>query len=121
MCKIIDTIMDPVYSVFIANKKSLEDREKREVMENLLTDVNEVISSRNLISLLFNVPDEKDLAKIIEYLTSNGFDPTVSPLAKGGAAIHIILDRSQVKFLKPAIRAMGAKRIATEPVISFGD
>ncbi|MEM2022399.1 MAG: ATP phosphoribosyltransferase, partial [Archaeoglobaceae archaeon] len=96
MCKIIDTIMDPVYSVFIANKKSLEDREKREVMENLLTDVNEVISSRNLISLLFNVPDEKDLAKIIEYLTSNGFDPTVSPLAKGGAAIHIILDRSQV-------------------------
>ncbi len=121
MCKIIDTIMDPVYSVFIANKRSLEDREKREVMENLLTDVNEVISSRNLISLLFNVPDEKDLARIIEYLTSNGFDPTVSPLAKGGAAIHIILDRSQVKFLKPVIRAMGAKRIATEPVISFGD
>ncbi len=120
-CRIIDVVMDPVYSVFIASREAMENPEKREVMENLVTDVREVIESRNLVSLLFNVPDEEDLRRIIDFLTREGFDPTVSPLAKGGAAIHIILDRSRVKFLKPVLRSMGAKRIATSPVITFGD
>ncbi len=121
MCRIIDTIMDRVYSVFIASRESLKDRKKKEMMENLITDLREVIESRNLVSLLFNVPEEEDLRKIIEFLTSQGFDPTVSPLAKGGAAIHIILEKTDVKFLKPIIRSMGGKRIATAPVITFGD
>ncbi|OYT35512.1 ATP phosphoribosyltransferase [Archaeoglobales archaeon ex4484_92] len=120
-CRIIDVVMDSVYSVFIANKKSLRERTKKEVMLNLLTDLREVIESRNLVSLFFNVPVEDDLRRIISYLTSEGFDPTVSPLAKGGAAIHIILEKTKVKFLKPIIRNMGAKRIATAPVITFGD
>lgn len=120
-CKIIDVLKDPIYSVFIANKDSLLDKEKREVMKNLVTDISEVLESRNLVSLFFNVPSEEDLRRIIDYLTSKGFDPTVSPLAKGAAAIHIIVDRSQVKFLKPVLRDMGAKRIATAPVITFGD
>ncbi len=120
-CRIIDVVMDPVYSVFIASREAMESPEKREVMENLVTDVREVIESRNLVSLLFNVPDEEDLRRIIDFLTREGFDPTVSPLAKGGAAIHIILDWSRVKFLKPVLRSMGAKRIATSPVITFGD
>ncbi|MCS7121733.1 MAG: ATP phosphoribosyltransferase [Archaeoglobaceae archaeon] len=120
-CKIIDVVRDPVYSVFIANKRSLLDREKKETMENLIIDVDEVIKSKNLVSLFFNVPKEEDLKRIIDYLTAKGFDPTVSPLAKGAAAIHIILDKAQVKFLKPVLRNMGAKRIATSPVITFGD
>ncbi len=120
-CRIIDVIKDPVYSVFIANKDSYNDSRKRKVMENLITDLKEVIESRNLVSLLFNVPDENDLKRIIEFLTKEGFDPTVSPLAKGGAAIHIILERTRVKFLKPILRELGAKRIATAPVITFGD
>ncbi|MET1123853.1 MAG: ATP phosphoribosyltransferase [Archaeoglobaceae archaeon] len=120
-CRIIDVVMEPVYSAFIANKESLRDREKREVMENVVTDIREVIESKNLVSLFFNVPNEEDLRRIIEYLTAKGFDPTVSPLAKGGAAIHIILDKAEVKFLKPVVRAMGAKRIATAPVITFGE
>ncbi len=120
-CRIIDVVMDPVYSVFIANKNTLRDAAKREVMVNLVTDLREVIESRNLVSLFFNVPSEDDLKRIIDYLTAEGFDPTVSPLAKGGAAIHIILEKTRVKFLKPVIRNMGAKRIATSPVITFGD
>jgi ATP phosphoribosyltransferase len=121
MCRIIDTIMDKVYSVFIASREAMENSGKRETMENLVTDLREVIESRNLVSLLFNVPEEEDLKKIIDFLTSQGFDPTVSPLAKGGAAIHIILEKTRVKFLKPIIRSMGGKRIATAPVITFGD
>ncbi len=119
-CRIIDILME-VHSVFIANKNSLQDREKREVLENLLTDIKEVINSRNLVSLYFNVPREQDLRKIVDYLTNEGFDPTISPLAKGAAAVHIVVDRARVKFLKPALRAMGAKRIGTSPVITFGD
>jgi len=121
MCRIIDVVMEKVHSVFIVNKDSIKDGEKKEVMENLVTDLREVIESRNLVSFYFNVPDENDLKKIIGYLTDKGFDPTISPLAKGGAAVHIIIDRSQVKFLKPIVRSMGAKRIATSPVITFGD
>jgi ATP phosphoribosyltransferase len=121
MCRIIDVVMEKVHSVFIVNRDSIKEEEKRRVMENLVTDLREVIESRNLVSLYFNVPDEDDLKRIIGYLTDRGFDPTISPLAKGGAAVHIIIDRSQVKFLKPIMRDMGAKRIATSPVITFGD
>ncbi len=121
MCRIIDIVKDPVYSVFIANKKSIEDKDKRELMENIIIDLKEVIESKNLVSLFFNVPSDEDLKRMIDYLTAEGFDPTVSPLAKGGAAIHIVLEKSKVKFLKPVIRSMGAKRIATAPIITFGD
>jgi len=121
MCRIIDTVMEKVHSVFIVNKDSIKDEEKRRIMENLVTDLREVIESRNLVSLYFNVPDDDDLKRILDYLTDRGFDPTISPLAKGGAAVHIIIDRSEVKFLKPIMREMGAKRIATSPVITFGD
>lgn len=121
MCRIIDLVMEKVHSVFIVNRDSIQNRKKREIMENLVTDLREVIESRNLVSLYFNVPDENDLKKILNYLTDRGFDPTISPLAKGGAAVHIVIDRSQVKFLKPIVRNMGAKRIATSPVITFGD
>ncbi len=120
-CRIIDVVKDPVYSVFIANKGSFEDSEKRRIMENLVTDVREVLESKNLVSLFFNVPNEEDVPKITAFLTAEGFDPTVSKLAKGGVAMHIILDRAKVKFLKPKLRELGAKRIATAPVISFGD
>ncbi len=120
-CKIIDIVKDPVYSVFIANKKSYEDPEKRKLMDNLITDLKEVLDSRNLVSLMFNVPEEDRIQPILDFLTKEGFDPTVSKLAKGGVAIHIILDKARVKFLKPKLREMGAKRVATAPVITFGD
>ncbi len=119
-CKIIDVLKE-VHSVFIANSQSLENEEKREVLENLVTDIKEVINSKNLVSLYFNVPEEENLKKIVKYLTNEGFDPTISPLAKGAAAVHIIVDKSKVKFLKPILRNMGAKRIGTSPVITFGD
>lgn len=119
-CRVID-VLKVVHSVFIANNQSLENKEKREVLENLLTDIKEVISSRNLVSLYFNVPERENLRRIVEYLTNQGFDPTISPLAKGAAAVHIIVDKSRVKFLKPILRNMGAKRIGTSPVITFGD
>jgi ATP phosphoribosyltransferase len=70
---------------------------------------------------MFNVPDEMDIPNIIDFLTREGFDPTVSKLAKGGVAIHIILDKARVKFLKPKIRELGGKRIAIAPLIAFGD
>ena len=120
-CRIIDVVKDPVYSVFIANKRSFENPEKRKIMENLVTDVKEVLESKNLVSLFFNVPNEEDIQPIIDFLTKEGFDPTVSKLAKGGVAIHIILDKAMVKFLKPKLRELGARRIATAPVITFGD
>ncbi len=120
-CRIIDVVKDPVYSVFIANKRSFENPEKRKIMENLVTDMKEVLESKNLVSLFFNVPNEEDIQPIIDFLTKEGFDPTVSKLAKGGVAIHIILDKAMVKFLKPKLRELGARRIATAPVITFGD
>lgn len=120
-CRIIDVVKDPVYSVFIANRRSFENPEKRKIMENLVTDVKEVLESKNLVSLFFNVPNEEDIQPIIDFLTKEGFDPTVSKLAKGGVAIHIILDKAMVKFLKPKLRELGARRIATAPVITFGD
>ena len=120
-CRIIDVVMKEVHSVFIANSESFKNQKKRKLMENLITDLKEVLDSRNLVSLYFNVPDENAIPKLLEFLTAEGFDPTVSKLAKSGVAMHIILDKSKVKFLKPILRELGAKRIATSPVITFGD
>lgn len=120
-CRIIEVLRDRVESVLIANKESLKEKEKKEVLENLLRDIKEVIESRNLVSLYFNVPERKNLERIIQYLTSEGFDPTISPLARGAAAVHIIVDKAKVKFLKPVLRNMGARRIGTSPVITFGE
>ncbi len=120
-CRIIDVFKDPVHSVFIASRESYGDAKKKRLMDNLITDVREVLASKNLISLLFNVPKEEDIQPVVDFLTKEGFDPTVSRLAKGGVAMHIIIDRAKVKFLKPVLRDMGAKRIATAPVITFGD
>ena len=120
-CRIIDVFKDPVYSVFIANRESYSDPEKKKLMDNLITDVREVLSSRELVSLLFNVPNEEDIQPIKEFLVREGFNPTISTLAGGGVAMHIILDRARVKFLKPRLRELGARRIATAPVITFGD
>jgi len=41
-------------------------------MNNLITDVKEVLSSRNLVSLLFNVPNEEDIPAIKEFLVKEG-------------------------------------------------
>jgi len=120
-CRIIDVFKDPVHSVFIANRESYGDAKKRRLMDNLVTDVREVLASKDLISLLFNVPEDEDVQPVIDFLTKEGFDPTVSKLAKGGVAMHIIIDRAKVKFLKPVLRDLGAKRIATAPVITFGE
>ncbi len=119
--RIIDVLNREVQSIFIASRESLKNERKRRVMENLVTDVKEVLESQNFVSLVFNVPEEEDVQRIKDYLTKMGFDPTISTLSKGGVAMHIILDRSQVKFLKPTLRKLGAKRLATSPIITFGD
>ncbi len=119
--RIIDVIKREVYSVFIASRESMKDERKRQIMENLITDIKEVLNSRDYVSLVFNVPEEQNISGILKFLTERGFDPTVSQLSQGGVAMHVILDRSQVKFLKPNLRSLGARRIATSPVITFGD
>jgi len=118
-CLIIDTVMDKIHSVFIANKKSYEN--KKTIMDNLIIDVKEVLNSQNLVSLIFNVPEEDKVQSTLDFLSREGFNPTVSNLAGGGVAIHIILNREGVKFLKPKLRNMGAKRIGTSSIITFGD
>ena len=119
--RIIDVINREVHSLFIANRESMKDRRKRQIMENLITDIKEVLTSRDYVSLVFNVPNEEDIQPILKFLTEKGFDPTVSQLSQGGVAMHVILDRSQVKFLKPNLRDLGARRIATSPIITFGE
>jgi ATP phosphoribosyltransferase len=118
-CVIIDTLMDSIHSVFIANTKSYE--KKKSIIDNLIIDLREVLNSQNLVSLIFNIPEEEKIEPMIDFLTKEGFNPTVSKLAGGGVAIHIILNRERVKFLKPRLRELGARRIGTQPIITFGD
>lgn len=118
-CLIIDTLMDSIHSVFIANSNSYE--RKKSIIDNLITDLKEVLNSQNLVSLVFNVPEQEKIKPMLDFLAREGFNPTVSNLAGGGVAIHIILNRDRVKFLKPKIRELGAKRIGTQSIITFGD
>ncbi len=118
-CRVIDNVMDGIKSVFIANANSYE--KKKPIIENLMTDLREVLNSQDLVSMVLNVPQKDKIDPVLNFLGQEGFNPTVSQLAGGGVAVHIILNREKVKFLKPKLRELGARRVASSPIITFGD
>ena len=107
--KIMDEIM--ISSTrFICNKKALQDKWKREKIEQLKMLFTAVLNAKERVMLEMNVPPERleSLVKIIPCMRS----PTVSPLFAGqGYAVKVAVKKQETLKLIPLLKKMGATDI----------
>lgn len=95
---------------FISNKKALQDKWKREKIEELKMLFTAVLNAKERVMLEMNVPPEKleSLVKIIPCMRA----PTVSPLYAGqGYAVKVAVKKLETLKLIPLLKKMGATDI----------
>jgi len=107
--KVIAKIMDSS-TRFIANRKALHDKWKREKIEELKMLFTAVLNARERVMLEMNVPSDK-LKKVIRILPCMQA-PTVSTLYKDmGYAVKVAVRREKIVKLIPLLKKMGATDI----------
>jgi ATP phosphoribosyltransferase len=112
--RIIETLMETC-TIVIANKKSWDDQEKRNKLENLKMLLLGTLDAENYVGLKCNV-QEKDLESVIKVLPAL-HNPTISHLyEKGWFAVETILPFYQTKQIIPALKRAGASGIVEYPV-----
>ncbi len=112
--RIVDTIISST-TRFIANKKALENPEKREKIENISMLLNAAIEARNKVGLKLNVK-KADLPSILNILPAEK-SPTISELADSQyVAIEVIIDDAIERSLVPALIRAGGSGLFTYPL-----
>lgn len=100
---------------FIANTKSWKNSWKRKKMENLYLLLQGALNAEGMVGLKMNL-EEKNLAKIMQFLPSLK-RPTVSRLTlPGWIAIEVILEEKEVKRIIPKLKEVGAEGIIEYPL-----
>lgn len=120
-CGIIDVLLPEVHSLFIVNNDSILDPDKSETIKSLANDIRDSLNARSLASLRFNVYDDKNAEEIKDYLSANSYYPTISSLMPEGTAMHLVLEKNEMKFVKLKLRRMGAERITVSDITSFSE
>ena len=95
---------------FIANKKALEDPQKKEKIFEMKMLFQAVLDARERVILEMNVPKEKleEIVKILPCMRS----PTVAPLyGEQGYAVKVAVKRAEVRKLIPLLKKLGATDI----------
>lgn len=106
---VLKTVMDSS-TVFIANKAALENKWKREKIEEMKMLFQAVLDARDRVMLEMNVPPDK-FEKIIKVLPCMRA-PTVAPLyGNQGYAVKIAVKKHEVVKLIPLIKKYGATDI----------
>ena len=112
--RIIDTVIESTTRL-IANKKSWQDKFKREKIENISILLNAAIEARNKVGLKLNVK-KKDLDRVLKILPAEK-SPTISGLADSDyVALEVIIDDKIERSLVPALKRAGASGIITYPL-----
>jgi ATP phosphoribosyltransferase len=100
---------------FIANKKSWQDKAKREKIENIAILLNAAIDARTKVGLKLNVK-KGDLQSVLKLLPAEK-SPTISSLADSEyIAVEVIIDDEIERQLVPALKRAGASGIITYPI-----
>lgn len=100
---------------FIANKKSWNDKTKREKIENIVMMLQGAIQAEGKVGLKMNVR-EGDLKKVLKILPAMK-NPTISHLSKGGwVDVDTVIDEKTAKVLIPKLRRVGASGIIEYPL-----
>ena len=115
--EIIDTVLETT-TVLIANHKLKEDSWKKEKVERLIMLLQSALESRNRVGVMFNVEQSK-LDEAIKLLPPAKV-PTVSNLMdKEWVDVFVVLRKSVVRDIIPALKALGAQSIVEFPLSKF--
>ncbi|MFH0749220.1 MAG: ATP phosphoribosyltransferase [Candidatus Bathyarchaeota archaeon] len=109
-------------AVLIANKKSVNDPEKKEKIYDILTLLKGVVEGRERLHIFVNVKEE-NLNKLIASLPSLK-GPTISPLStKGWFSINTVIEKKDFLEILPTIRRLAQGLVVHEPrqVLSLAD
>ncbi len=106
---IIDEVMRST-TRFICSREALENKTKRQKLEELVMLMKSSLAARKKVLLEMNV-DKADFERIVKNLPCMK-SPTVSELYQGsGYAVKIAVDKDEVPSLIPKLVAWGAKDI----------
>jgi len=112
--KIIDTIMESTTRI-IANKKSWQDKWKKQKINNIVILLKGVLAAEEKVGLKMNIKKD-NLKKVLKILSSLE-SPTISDLnKKEWVAIEIIMDEKKVRNIIPQLKEAGATGIIEYPL-----
>ena len=112
--RVIDTLVTST-TRFIANKQSLQDKFKREKIENIAILLKAAIDARSRVGLKMNVK-KSDLDSVLKVLPAEK-SPTISSLADADyVAVEVIIEDKIERVLVPALKRAGASGIFTYPL-----
>ena len=111
--RIIDTVMKSA-AVLIANKKSLEDPEKREKIFDIVALLKGVVDGSKRIHIFVNVK-KSNLQKLLTELPALK-NPTISPLADDTwVSVNTVIEKDCLIELLPKIRKLAQGLVVYEP------
>jgi ATP phosphoribosyltransferase len=111
--KIVETIMES-NALFIANKKSLNDPQKREKIYDILTLPKGAVDGAKRLHIFVNVKEE-NLQKLLKELPALK-NPTIAPLAdKNWFSINTVIEKDHFINLLPTIRRLAQGIVVYEP------
>jgi ATP phosphoribosyltransferase len=112
--QIVDTLMES-WTVLVANKKTMEDADKRKAVEELHLLLDGAVRARGRVLVKLNVPKEL-LEGVLEVVPAMKA-PTVSELAGGEAyAVETVVPKTEINTLIPQLKARGATDIIELPL-----
>ena len=111
--KIIETIMESS-AVLIANKKALDEPQKKEKIYDIMTLLKGVVDGAKRVHIFVNVRKE-NLQKLLKELPALK-NPTVSPLANGDwYDVNTVIEKDCLINLLPKIRKLAQGIVVHEP------
>ncbi|MGA2680563.1 MAG: ATP phosphoribosyltransferase [Candidatus Bathyarchaeia archaeon] len=111
--RIIDTVMRSS-AILIANKKAMEDPEKREKIHDILALLKGVVDGSKRIHIFVNVK-KANLQKLLTELPALK-NPTISPLAdEAWVSVNTVIERDCLIELLPKIRKLAQGLVVYEP------
>ena len=111
--KIIDTVLKSE-AILIANKKSMEDPEKREKIHDILALLKGVVDGSKRIHIFVNVK-KVNLPKLLTELPALK-NPTIAPLAdEDWVSVNTVIEKDCLIELLPKIRKLAQGLVVYEP------
>ena len=111
--KIIDTVLRSS-AILIANKKAMEDPEKREKIHDILALLKGVVDGSKRIHIFVNVK-KANLQKLLTELPALK-NPTISPLAdETWVSVNTVIEKDSLIGLLPKIRKLAQGLVVYEP------
>jgi len=115
--EIIDTVLETT-TVLIANKATVADLWKKNKVERLIMLLQSALEARNRVGVMLNIKREK-LDDVIKLLPPAKV-PTISSLMDDDwVDIFVVLRKSVVRDIIPALKDLGAQGIVEFPLSKF--